>query len=85
MSHRLTLAFLPDPIAICRLDPDVSLPAWATSAHFWSVTRTLQELSNVVPEAVVPVEVQASRGWRAIRFAGPLPLERAGHRISFEA
>jgi len=78
MTHRLTLAFLPDPIAICRLDPDAALPPWATNAAFWSATRTLRELSIVVPETVVPADVQASRDWRAIRFAGPLPLDQTG-------
>jgi uncharacterized protein len=78
MSHRLTLAFLPEPLAICRLGPDDPLPVWATSAPFWSATRTLEELSIVVPDAVVPAAVRASRGWRAIRFAGPLPLDQTG-------
>jgi hypothetical protein len=78
MTQRLTLAFLREPIAICRLAADATVPPWALAAAFWSMTRTPDELSVVVPESVVPRDVTASRDWRAIRFAGPLPLDQTG-------
>jgi len=74
----LRLALLPEPVAICRLAPDAPLPAWAMSATHWSVTRTPDELSIVCPEIVVPPGVQASRGWRAFRVEGPVPLDQTG-------
>ena len=42
------------------------------------MTRTPDELSVVCAEACVPDGVVASRGWRALRFAGPLPLDQTG-------
>lgn len=78
MTQKLTLAFLREPIAICRLPAGAAVPAWASTGAFWSMTRTPDELSVVVPEAVVPMGATASRGWRAIRFAGPLPLDQTG-------
>jgi hypothetical protein len=80
MSRRrgLRLVLLPEPVAICRLPPDAGVPSWATSATHWSVTRTPDELSIVCPEVVVPGDVQASRGWRALHVEGPVPLDQTG-------
>jgi hypothetical protein len=76
--HRLSLSIQPGSYAICRLAPDAPPPTWATAASHWSMTRTADELSVVVPERVVPADVVASRGWRVIRFAGPMPLDQSG-------
>jgi|GraSoiStandDraft_16_1057320.scaffolds.fasta_scaffold94441_5 hypothetical protein len=78
MARRLSLTLLPDALAICRLDAAAQLPAWATDAAWWSITRTPHELSVVCAEACVPEGVVASRGWIALRFAGPLPLDQTG-------
>ena len=76
LRHSLTL--LPESIAICRLEAEDPLPMWATASTWWSITRTADELSVVCAEALVPAGVSASRGWRALRFAGPLPLDQTG-------
>lgn len=85
MARRLSLALLPDSMAICRLAPETPLPGWATSAPWWSITRTPEELSVVCTERCVPEGVVASRGWRALRFAGPLPLDQTGILASVTA
>jgi uncharacterized protein len=78
MARRLSLTLLPQAVAICRLEAAAPLPAWATATPWWSVTRTPDELSVVCAEACVPEGVSASRGWRVLRFAGPLPLDQTG-------
>jgi len=78
MAQRLSLTLLPDSIAICRLEADAQLPQWAMSAPWWSMTRTADEFSVVCAERCVPEGVVASRGWRALRFAGPVPLDQTG-------
>ena len=78
MSRRLKLSLLQETCAICRLAPGSPIPSWVQSGDYWSITRTPEELSVVVPEAHVPQGVTASRGWRALRFAGPLPLDQTG-------
>jgi uncharacterized protein len=78
MAQRLSLTLLPDSIAICRLEAGAELPQWAVAAPWWSMTRTADELSIVCAERCVPEGVVASRGWRALRFAGPLPLDQTG-------
>ena len=85
MARRLALTLEADAIAICRLPPDTPLPAWALASPYFSITRTPDELSIVVPESVVPSDVVASRGWRLIRFAGPMPLDATGILASVTA
>jgi hypothetical protein len=76
--RRLKLVLADEPMAICRLGPGDVPPAWATGGRWWSMTRTGDELSIVCIEATVPNDVAASRGWRLLRFEGPLPLDQTG-------
>jgi uncharacterized protein len=73
----LTLSVLPEILAICRLDRDTAIPAWATG-DFVSITRTNDELSIVCDERAVPSGVKADRGWRALKIEGPLDLSLTG-------
>jgi len=78
VARRHKLILMSDPLAICRLGPESGLPEWALSLPYWSVTKTPDEISVVCPESAVPNGVAASRGWRALRFEGPLPLDQTG-------
>lgn len=78
MALRHSLALLPESIAVCRLDAGDPVPMWATASSWWSITRTPDELSVVCADSLVPAGVSASRGWRALRFDGPLPLDQTG-------
>ncbi len=77
-AHRLALSLEPGDYAICRLPADTAPPAWALAAAHYSITRTRDELSIVVPGTSVPADVVASRGWQLIRVAGPMPLDQSG-------
>ena len=78
MTPKLALSLQLGNYAICRLPPSSQPPAWAFVAPRWSITRTQDEMSIVVPEEFVPADVAASRGWQLIRFAGPMPLDQSG-------
>lgn len=75
---RLSLTVLPDRLAVCRLMPAETLPAWAWSGDFVSITRTCDELSIVCVESSVPEGVKAERDWRALKVAGPLDFALVG-------
>lgn len=75
---RLMLSVPPEPFAICRLEKDAPLPAWALRGRFVSITRTADELSIVCPESGVPQEIRAQRGWRCIKVQGPLDFSQTG-------
>jgi hypothetical protein len=75
----LVVTVLDDHFALGRLPADAEVPAWVThAAAFLTVSRTPTELSIVADERAMPAEVDAQRGYRALRVEGPLPLELVG-------
>jgi hypothetical protein len=74
---RLRIAILPHRLAVCRLSAGAPLPSWI-AGPFTSVTRTDEELSIVCDGGAVPHDVQAERGWRAVKVQGPIPFEVTG-------
>jgi hypothetical protein len=64
--------------AICRLEPQESLPEWVKGEEFWSVTHTGDEYSLVCPEEMLPVGVVAERDWCCLKVEGPLDFCQVG-------
>jgi hypothetical protein len=81
----LRLSVLEGRLAVCRIDPALEIPAWATSAPFFCVTRTPDELSIVCPEERVPEGVTCERGWRAFKLEGPFGFGLVGVLASVAA
>lgn len=63
---------------MCRLAPDAPVPEWATLASIFSVMRTRDELSIVVPQEDVPKSVVCQRDFRALQVVGPLEFDQVG-------
>lgn len=74
----LSLEILPERFAVYRLEPGVAVPAPSPHASFFSVTRTMDELSIVCPEADAPSDIRAERGFRLFRVDGPLDFSLVG-------
>ncbi|HYN22180.1 MAG TPA: ACT domain-containing protein, partial [Thermoanaerobaculia bacterium] len=72
------LMLLADRLAVCRLDPEADLPSPACRDGFWSVTRTAEEISVVLPESAAQPEWRIEAGWRAFQVAGPLAFGLTG-------
>ncbi len=81
----LTLELLPETFAVCRLDAPAPIPAWATTAAFFSITRTRAELSLVCAQANVPAAIRCERNWRALRVVGQLDFALTGILASLAA
>jgi hypothetical protein len=64
--------------AVCKLPPGSAVPAWATAGDVFSVTRTVEELSVVCRQEMVPSGTQAEVGWRCLRVAGAMPVTLVG-------
>jgi len=75
---KLKLLLLPETLAICRLDKDTPIPEWALKGGFFSVTRTVEELSVVCPQIQVPAGMKSEEGWRCIKVQGPLDFLLTG-------
>lgn len=83
MSMPLVLDTFPTILAICRLDPNTAVPAWANASRFVSITRTTHELSIVCPQAAIPVGALPSGGrcdrdWRFMKVRGSLDFGLVG-------
>jgi hypothetical protein len=74
----LGLELLPENVAVCRLEPGSQVPDWATQGSFYSVTKTVDEISVVCLERVVPGDTRAERGWRMLRVEGQLDFSMTG-------
>ena len=76
----LSLSVLPQRFAICHLarDADLSFLARLASHGLWSVTRTEEELSVVLPEEAALPAWKAERGWRCLKVLGPLDFSLIG-------
>lgn len=77
----MNLELLPEGFAVCRLDAQEPVPAWAqrgAPASLCSLTRTPDELSILCPQAWVPAGVRCETGWRAFKVAGPLDFALVG-------
>ena len=74
----LSLSVLPYHLAVCRLSPGDLLPGWLFELPFWSITRTADELSLVLPEENVLWDWKIEKGWRGLMVRGPLDFSLVG-------
>jgi hypothetical protein len=79
---RLELSVLAQRFAVCRFDADDVIPDWLEEIDFWSITRTSEELSIVLPEARVPASWKSEKGWRCLKVLGLLDFGLTGILVS---
>ncbi len=85
MSHQLTIVIYEKMYAVCRLEPQAAVPAWAEGPEFVSVTRTAAELSIVCQQDKLPGDVRAEKNRRLMRIEGKLGFELTGVLASVTA
>jgi len=83
--QQLSLSLLPERLAVCRLGPNEAIPQWVFPTSFWSITRTDEELSVILPEELVPSRWKAEKGWRCLKVLGPLDFSITGIIASLSA
>jgi len=76
--HALHLDILPHRLAVCRLAPEQPVPGWLDRMPFWSLTRTADELSIVLPEEAASPAWRIEPGWRVLKVRGPLDFGLVG-------
>lgn len=74
----LRLRVLHGTYAVCQLSSTSPIPAWADGEGFITISRSDEELSIVCPEARVPTDAKAARGWRALKLEGPFEFSLTG-------
>jgi hypothetical protein len=83
--RRLSLQEVDGIFVVCRLAPDSTIPDWATSDGFFSITRTRDELSIVCADSKVPSNVRCERDWRCLRVVGSMAFTEVGILASLVA
>jgi len=81
--QKLKFRWLRGAYAIVRLAPDGSVPEWATTGEFTSITRTSDELSIVCPTENLPNDVSSPHRWICLKLEGPFPFSQTGVLLSF--
>lgn len=74
----LTMSLLPERFGVCRLNKDELIPPWAKNSDFYSITKTMDELSIVCPQTAIPGDVKCEKDWRALKVEGPLDFSLIG-------
>jgi hypothetical protein len=80
---QLKFRWLPGAYAIVRMDPEATVPEWATRGVFSSVTRTADELSIVCPADNLPANLSSECHWICFKLEGPFPFSQTGVLLSF--
>ena len=75
--HGQRFRALPGRYAVCRLNTEASVPAWA-QGPFVNITFTQDELAIICPADRVPGDVRAERDWRVLKLVGPFPFTAVG-------
>lgn len=74
----LTMKLLREKYGVCRLSKTDSIPEWAQSCDFFSVTRTEDELSVVCAQDCIPEGIKCEMDWRVLKIQGPLDFSLIG-------
>jgi hypothetical protein len=78
LAKNLTLDLLPDILVVCKLPAGSKTPDWAQSGQLYVIVRTQDELSVVCQQQLIPPEVEAERGWRALKVNGQMDFTLKG-------
>jgi hypothetical protein len=74
----LEFSILNDSFTLYRLKSGADIPKVVLASPFYSLTRTEDELSILVPEAVKLATEKSEPGWSALKVAGPLDFSLTG-------
>ena len=74
----LTMKLLKEKYGVCRLDKSELIPEWAMESDFFSITKTLDELSIVCSKDSIPNSVKCENDWRILKIEGPLDFSLIG-------
>lgn len=78
----MLISLLPYRLAILRLESDADIPGWTFQSRFFSITRTPDETSIILPQEEIPAQESAGipieRDWRIFMVHGPLPFSMIG-------
>jgi hypothetical protein len=75
---KLTLSVVPELLCVHQLPPDSPIPPEVFNARWFSITRTGEETSIVLPADVPLSSTRCETDWIALQVAGPLDFALVG-------
>jgi len=64
--------------SICKLEPNAEIPTWAKNGSFFSITKTVDELSIICEQSLIPTDITSENDWMAFRVVGNLDFSLTG-------
>jgi uncharacterized protein len=74
----LILSILKDKFIVCRIDSFKQIPDRILQSHFYSITKTADEISVICPEEFSPDDSPCEKNWRCFKIHGPLDFAQTG-------
>ncbi len=74
----LVISVLKDTFVVCRFDTFSQIPESILQSHFYSITKTADELSIVCPQDYFPPAGKCEMSWRCFKIHGPLDFAQTG-------
>lgn len=81
----LTMKLLKERFGVCRLNKKSEIPEWVQNGDFYSITKTMDELSIVCLQDSIPNNVKCEKDWRVLKVEGPLEFSLIGILSSISA
>ncbi|WP_026884752.1 ACT domain-containing protein [Clostridium akagii] len=78
LEKTLTLKLLKEKYGVCRLSAEESIPKWGKNSPFYSITKTVDELSIVCYEDCIPRDIKCEKDWRVLKVQGTLDFSLIG-------
>ena len=76
---KLSFSLLKNTFAICKFKNDMEIPSSIKTSSFYSITRTVDELSLVCEQSLVPEQLsEINKDWRVLKIIGPLDFSLVG-------
>jgi len=78
LEKQLTIEITQSNYGVCRLSKEQAIPKWAMDSPFFSVTKTLDELSIVCSQNNIPDDIKCEKDWKLLKVLGPLDFSLIG-------
>ncbi len=80
---QLTFIVIDGVFSLCSLAPQDTIPAWAVSSIFYTISKTKDELSIICESQYVPTGVKHDGNWSLLKIAAVLDLSLTGITAKF--
>ncbi|WP_315122145.1 ACT domain-containing protein [uncultured Clostridium sp.] len=75
---KLRMSLLEETFGVCRLEKNENIPEWCKDGEFYSITKTMDELSIVCNLQNIPEDIKCEKPWKALKVEGPLDFSLIG-------